>query len=151
MMLYSVSKAYPRISESDLRIWRENQNIYKTYFVICKAVKTVTKTKVSQACHKPKTKSRNILSTNRGINIPVSLQYVNQMIHCLCANFHAIFLQKGNNFHKTNDILWPEDKVRKKESMKYILNSSTFQSCVTCTDPHVLMCRALPRKALIQT
>lgn len=24
--------------------------------------------------------------------IPVSLQYVDQVIHCLCTNFHAIFL-----------------------------------------------------------
>lgn len=28
------------------------------------------------------------------MDIPVSLQYVDQVIHCLCANFHAIFLHK---------------------------------------------------------
>lgn len=31
---------------------------------------------------------------SRNKEIPVSLQYGNQVIHGLCANFHAVFLQK---------------------------------------------------------
>lgn len=73
IMLYSVSKAQPRISESDL-FNRKRQMVAKTRFFWTKKANCQTKTH------------------HQYMYIPVSLQYVDQVIHCLCTDFHAIFL-----------------------------------------------------------